>query len=111
MFLEAAFSICVGCILYKMIMREKPEHCPGGVCEIKQKEPIQMFNPVQKIITSITAIALILGVYFFLVKTESKTFFGLFLHDLVLSEKQLQVEKELLFEKQAAKEFDDDDDF
>jgi len=111
MFLESAFSICVGCIIYQMIIRKKAEHCPGGVCEIKQREPIQMFNPMQKIITVITVIALTLGVYLFLAKTESKTFFGLFLHELVLTQEQLQTEKDILFEKQAASEFGDDDDY
>ena len=109
MFLEAAFSICVGCIIYKMIMKEDPEHCPGGVCEVHQKEPIQMFNPMQKTIAIITIIGLTVGTYFFLVKTESKTFFGLFLHDLVLTKEQLQIQKDELFEKQAASEFGDDD--
>ena len=110
MFLEAAFSICVGCMIYKLIVREDPEHCAGDVCEIKQKEPIQMFNPVQATIAIATFIGLIVGTYFFLTKTESKTFFGLFLHDMVMSENQLQAEKDALFEQQAADAFGDDDD-
>lgn len=110
MFLEAAFSVCVGCMIYKAILKEDPQHCPGGVCEVKQKEPIQMFNPMQKFIAIITVVALTFGVYSFLVKTESKTFFGLFLHDLVMTQEQLQAQKDALFEKQAASEFDDEDD-
>ncbi len=109
MFLEASFSICVGCMIYKMFTGADPAHCPGGVCEIKVKEPIQRFNPLQAIIAIVTAGALITGIYLFLAKTESKTFFGEFLHDLVLSDAQLQEEKDLLFEKQAASEFGDDD--
>lgn len=107
MFLESAFSICLGCKLYKFIIREDPQHCPGGVCEIRQKEPIQMFNPMQKIIASLTVVGLVLGVYLFLAKTESKTFFGDFLHDLVLTEKQLQTQKDIALEKS----FEADDDF
>jgi len=110
MFLEAAFSICVGCIIYKFIMKEGPTHCPGGVCEVKYKEPIQMFNPIQATIAIVSVIALLFGLYSFLVKTESKTFFGLFLHDLVMTQEQLQIQKDELFEKQAASEFGDDDD-
>lgn len=110
MFLEAAFSVCVGCMIYKMFFKEGPEHCPGGVCEVKHREPIQTFNPVQAIIAIATVIGLTFGVYSFLVKTESKTFFGLFLHDLVMTEEQLQIQKDELFEKQAASEFGDDDD-
>lgn len=107
MFLESAFGFCVGCVIYKMIIREDPEYCPGGVCEIRKKDPIQIFNPLQKIIAVLTVFALLLGVYLFLAKTESKTFFGDFLHDVVLTEKQLQAQKELALEKA----FEEDDDF
>ncbi|MFK5938465.1 MAG: DUF4395 domain-containing protein [Sulfurimonas sp.] len=109
MFLESAFSICVGCYIYKMILKKDPDHCPGGVCEIKQKEAIQMFNPIQAIIAIVTTIALMVGIYAFLAKTESKTFFGVFLHEMVLTKAQLKHEKDVLFEKEAAKAFGDDD--
>lgn len=109
-FLEASFGICVGCLMYKAMIKDDPQHCPGGSCEIRVKEPIQMFNPLQKFIAIITVIALLSGVYAFFVKTESKTFFGAFLHDMFMTDMQLQKEKELLFEKQTAQEFDDDDD-
>ena len=107
MFLESAFSICLGCKLYKFIIREDPQHCPGGVCEIRQKEPIQMFNPMQKFIAALTIVGLVVGVYLFLAKTESKTFFGDFLHDFVLTDKQMQIQKEIALEKS----FEADDDF
>ena len=107
MFLEAAFSICVGCIIYKAFIDKDPEHCPGGTCEIRVKEPIQIFKPIQKIIAIVTTIGLIFGIYLFLAKTESKTFFGEFLHELVLTDAQLQKEEELKMDA----EFNDDDDF
>ena len=108
MFLETAFSICVGCMIYKMIMKEDPQHCPGGVCEIKQKAPIQRFNLMQKVIAMLTFIGLIVGIYLFLAKTESKTFFGEFLHEMVLTQEQLTVEED---KKMEAEFNDDDDDF
>ncbi len=111
MYLEAAFSICVGCKIYEMITKEKAKHCPGGVCDMKQKEPIQIFNPIQKIIAITTTIALLIGVYLFLAKTESKTFFGEFLHELVLTKEQLKKEEEEKFKEQMRNEFDNDDDF
>ncbi len=106
MTLESAFSVCVGCMIYKAIIREKPEHCPGGVCEIKTREPIQMFNPIQKAIAILTTVGLIFGIYLFLAKTESKTFFGEFLHEIVLTKQQLIDENERKMEK----EFEEDDD-
>lgn len=109
MFLETAFSVCVGCMIYKAIIKEDPKHCPGGVCKIKQKEPIQMFNPIQKIIAILTLLGLIAGTYLFIAKTESKTFFGEFLYEMVLTKEQLKQAEE---EKMEA-EFNsgDDDDF
>jgi len=50
---ESAFSICIGCKLYVLITGDKAQHCPGGVCEIKNKDKIQTFNIVQKIISII----------------------------------------------------------
>jgi hypothetical protein len=108
MFLEAAFSICVGCKIYKFITKEDPQHCPGGVCEIKQKDPIQIFNPMQKVIAIVTFVGLLGGIYLFLAKTESKTFFGEFLHEMVVSKAQLKQEEE---QKLEAEFNSDDDDF
>jgi hypothetical protein len=34
-------------------MGRKATHCPGGVCEIRKKEPIQKFNTLQTIIVGL----------------------------------------------------------
>ncbi|MEN4046773.1 MULTISPECIES: DUF4395 domain-containing protein [Sulfurimonas] len=109
MFLESAFSICVGCMIYKFITRKNPTLCPGGTCEMRIKEPIQRFNPIQKAVAGITIIALISGIYLALAKLEPKTFFGAFLHEAVLTKQQLQKEEELKYQKAMEKEFGDDD--
>ena len=106
MTLESAFSICIGCILYQWITRKEAEHCPGGACEIKVREPIQKFNLIQATIAIGTLLGLLFGIYLFLAKTESKTFFGEFLHEMVLTQEQLKVEEEV----KMAKEFEEDDD-
>ncbi|MGC9351335.1 MAG: DUF4395 domain-containing protein, partial [Sulfurovum sp.] len=110
-FLESAFSICVGCMIYKAITKDDPQHCPGGVCEVRKKEPIQTFNPVQKVITALTMIGLVLGTYLFLAYQQPKTFFGEFLHEAVLTDAQLQKEKDEAYQKEMEAEFGDDDDF
>jgi len=109
MTLESAFSICVGCMIYKALIDKDPQHCPGGVCEIKQRDPIQTFNPLQAIIAVLAAVGLIVGIYLFLAKTESKTFFGEFLHEAVLTKAQLQKEKDEAYQRELEKEFGDDD--
>ena len=109
MFLETAFSVCVGCMIYKAIMKDDPTHCPGGVCEMKIKEPIQTFNLMQVFITTVTFIGLLSGIYLFLAKTESKTFFGQFLHEAVLSKQQLKKEEDAKYQKEIDKAFGGDD--
>jgi len=109
MTLESAFSICVGCMIYKALIDKDPQHCPGGVCEIKEREPIQKFNALQATIALLTTIGLLVGIYLFLTKTESKTFFGAFLHDALLTKEQLKKEQELEFQKKMEAEFGDDD--
>ncbi len=44
---EAAFGICIGCKLYALVSREKPELCPGEVCEVKDRQPIQRTSAAQ----------------------------------------------------------------
>ena len=109
MFLETAFAVCVGCMIYKAIVREDPQHCPGGSCEIRKKEPIQTFNAIQATIATITFIGLLTGIYLFLAKTESKTFFGEFLHELVLSKSELKKEEDLKYQQEMEREFEGDD--
>jgi len=109
MFLESAFSICVGCIIYKAITRKDPKYCPGGVCEIRTKEPIQTFNPLQKVIAALAIVGLFAGTYFFLAKEQPKTFFGEFLHEAVLTKAQLQQEKDAAYQRELDKEFGGDD--
>jgi hypothetical protein len=47
LFFETAFSICLGCLLHHWITRKKAVLCPGDVCEIKEKEPIQRVSIAQ----------------------------------------------------------------
>jgi hypothetical protein len=70
-----------------------------------------MFNPIQKFIVALAMVGIVSGTYLFLAKTESKTFFGDFLHEAVLTKEQLKIEKELEYERELEKEFGDDDDF
>ncbi len=41
LFFESAFGICLGCVFYKFIYKEKAQYCPGEVCEIKDRHDIQ----------------------------------------------------------------------
>ncbi len=50
LFCETAFGICIGCKLYALVAREKPEYCPGEVCEVEDRQAIQQTSPAQFLI-------------------------------------------------------------
>lgn len=63
LYFESVFGICVGCKLYNFIYKEQPKLCPGGVCEIRQKDEIQKFSKIQKIIVIVFVIVVSMVVY------------------------------------------------
>ena len=50
LFFESAFGICLGCKFYSMFYKEKPQHCPGEVCDAKARQDIQKTSKVQLLI-------------------------------------------------------------
>lgn len=50
LFFETVFGICIGCKLYNLFNKEKAQLCPGNVCEIKDREPIQMVTWTQSLL-------------------------------------------------------------
>lgn len=57
LFFEAAFGICLGCIAFPYIYGRKPQHCPGEVCEVKDRSPIQLISKTQWLIVLFTVLA------------------------------------------------------
>lgn len=104
---ESAFSICLGCKIFNLIKKEKATHCPGGVCEIQTKDPIQTFNPIQKIILILTVSAMFYGTYAYFTKLESRTFLAKKLKKMMLSDAELKA----IEEQKLQEEFDRDDFF
>jgi hypothetical protein len=58
LFLESAFGICAGCVVYGWIYKEKAEYCPGEICDPKAKQAIQK--------TSMTQVFIVLGFALFI---------------------------------------------
>lgn len=50
LFCETAFGICIGCKLFNLFNKEKAQLCPGNVCEIKDREPIQIVTWTQSLL-------------------------------------------------------------
>jgi hypothetical protein len=47
---ESAFGICLGCLFYGWFYGKKAQHCPGEVCEIKDRHEIQKISWTQILI-------------------------------------------------------------
>ena len=103
LFLESAFSICLGCKLFELFKKDPVTHCPGGVCEVRPKEPVQKFNKVQKIIAVITILAFSFGLYSYFTKVDSKTFLAKKVKLMMMSDE----EREAYEEAKLQREFDE----
>ena len=106
--LESAFSICLGCKIYNLVMKSKSIHCPGGVCEIKRKEPIQTFNIVQKTIAIASFMAILYGSYAYMYKLDNKTGIAKKVSEMMMSQDELDALEEAKYQKELA-DFEDDD--
>ena len=60
LFSETAFGVCLGCIIYNKVLKKEAKYCPGGACEIKQKEDIQKISKLQLIVLNSAIIGIIL---------------------------------------------------
>lgn len=63
LFFESVFGICLGCIAYGWFYKEKPQLCPGDICEVKTKHEIQKTN-LKQILMIFGLAALIVGTVF-----------------------------------------------
>lgn len=50
LFFESAFGICIGCLFYNLVYKNRPQLCPGDSCEVKQRHEIQKVNGVHLLI-------------------------------------------------------------
>lgn len=100
LFLESAFSICVGCKIFGIFKKDPVTHCPGGVCEIRAKEPIQRFTMGQKVITLITVLTFSFGLYNYFTKVESKTFLAQKIKHMMMSQAELEAWEEAKMQRE-----------
>jgi len=107
---ESAFSLCLGCSLYGLFSKKQVTNCPGDVCEIRTKDPVQRFDTAQKVIVSITALSLLYGIYAYTTKVEDKTFLMKKVSQMMMSDDELKALEEQRYQ-QALDDFDNDDDF
>jgi hypothetical protein len=58
LFFETSFGICLGCMIYNAFNKEKAKLCPGGVCEIQDRQAIQKVSAAQIAVLALVAISL-----------------------------------------------------
>jgi hypothetical protein len=65
LFFESVFGICLGCIFYNMVYKEKAQHCPGEICEVKDKHEIQKVTWIQiLVVIAIIGLVVLMGFLF-----------------------------------------------
>jgi hypothetical protein len=47
LFFESVFGICLGCKVYRIIYGAKAQYCPGEVCDVKARQPVQKTSGTQ----------------------------------------------------------------
>ena len=108
LFLEAAFSICIGCLFYGLIDDHKVMYCPGGSCQLKLKEPVQRFTIFQKLIVTLSTLTIISFLYYTTFQVHTKTNMGNKIKEFFMSEDELKVQDELEYQ-QTLQEFENED--
>ena len=106
---ESAFSICLGCKIYDVVKKDKAKYCPGGVCEVKEKDPIQTFNFSQKIITSFVSVSIVFGLYTFSIETPNYSSAMKMMEMMSMSQEDRKKIQEDKYTKQMDAEFADDE--
>ena len=94
LFFESAFSICFGCKLFNFFSKEQSKYCPGGICDIRRKDPIQTFTLIQKGIFTITVFAMFYGIYAYFTKLPDRTFLVKKVKYMMLSDKEREEQEE-----------------
>ncbi len=69
LFFETSFGICLGCMIYNAFNKEKAKLCPGGVCEIQDRQAIQNVSTAQLAILALVAVGLWAAMRFVSVST------------------------------------------
>lgn len=80
LFFESAFGICLGCKFYPLFFKEKPQRCPGEVCDVKAKQPIQKTSAAQLLVVFFFIVAIAVWVRLFndRLKKPPYDLFGIF---------------------------------
>jgi hypothetical protein len=65
LFFESVFGICLGCLFYNIFYKEKAQHCPGEICELKDRHEIQKVTLLQVLVVLAIVAVVVLVAYLF----------------------------------------------
>ena len=65
LFFEAVFGICLACKVYRVAYGKKAQYCPGEVCDVKSRQPIQRTSGAQLAVVFAFIVVIFLMVRFF----------------------------------------------
>lgn len=77
LYFESVFGICLGCKFYNLFYKEKAQHCPGEVCDVKAKQDIQKTSGVQMMVV-LGFVAFIVALTFLVNENYSKKPYDIF---------------------------------
>jgi hypothetical protein len=63
LFLESAFGLCVGCLMYGWYYKEKAEYCPGEICQPGARQEIQKTSFLQLLIIVVFAAYIVISIF------------------------------------------------
>ncbi|MES2378425.1 MAG: DUF4395 domain-containing protein [Bacteroidota bacterium] len=69
LFFESAFGICLACKCYGWFYKDKAQYCPGEVCAVKDRQPIQKIS-----LSQVLVVALFIGYIFLIADLLSDNF-------------------------------------
>jgi len=110
LFFESVLGICLGCKIFEWINRKNPKYCPGGVCEVQIKEPVQKFTPVQAVIVVSTLALMSYGTYAYMTKLKTRTHFGQMIKKKIMSNAERKAIADAKYQHDL-EDFENDDDF
>jgi len=65
LFFESAFGICLGCLFYGLLYKDKAQYCAGETCDVAKKQDIQKVSWVQILIIFVFILYTVLTISFF----------------------------------------------
>jgi len=74
LFFETSFGICLGCKFYPLFFKDKVQYCPGEVCDVKSRQPIQKTSGLQMLIVFGFIVYIVLTVFLFHDNFKEKPF-------------------------------------